>query len=434
MEEKRKKPGGLKPLEKEDYRFMQERIKKKPLNGKKLVRKLAVTLGLGVLFGVTAAFVMEAVRPAFSRIFHKNEESQKNLSLQMKGDSQEEAGINPGTENQQENRPSMEEAEGSGLLSDFEKLESDIYRIAEEAEPFLVDVIGIREEMDWFEKINETESQAPGIIISVEDGVLVLTERDALKAATSIYVSFCNGEIAQGKEISYDTPTNLSVVHVDTAALSAETRQAVRVASFTDSEVIGAKDLVLAVGEPLGHFDGAVYGHIAKQTAVKRTDALYGLLFTDMAGSEDGKGVLINKDGNVLGIINQKFATEGGANLLTALRINEIKDVIEKLMNGENPGYLGLEGVAVTPDISGLTYSGEGIYVTQVKKDFPAMQAGIQSGDIITEINGAKVTSMASFRSEILKYKIGDSVKVTLERMGKGEYKPMEFEIKLGGY
>lgn len=432
MEDKRKKTGGSGTSE-EDYRFMKEKIKKKPLNGKKLVRKLAVTLGLGVVFGVTAAFVMEAVRPAFTRIFHKNEEPSKNLSLQMEGELQNESDSKPGTENSQESQPPAEE-EGANLLSDFEKLESDIYRIAGEAEPFLVDVIGIREEMDWFEEINETESQAPGIIISVENGMLVLTERNALKAATSIYVSFCNGEIVQGEEISYDIPANLSVVHVDLAALSEETRQAVRVASFTDSETIAASDLVLAVGEPLGHFGGVVYGHIAEQTTIKKTDALYGLLFTDMVGSAEGKGVLIDKNGNVLGIINQKFATEGGANLLTALRIDEIKDVIEKLMNGENPGYLGLEGIAVTPDTPDLTYSGEGIYVTQVKKDFPAMQAGIQSGDIITEINGAKVTSMAAFRSEILKYKIGDSVKVTLERLGKGEYKPIEFEITLGGY
>lgn len=432
MEDKRKKTGGSGTSE-EDYRFMKEKIKKKPLNGKKLVRKLAVTLGLGVVFGVTAAFVMEAVRPAFTRIFHKNEEPSKNLSLQMEGELQNESDSKPGAENSQESQPPAEE-EGANLLSDFEKLESDIYRIAGEADPFLVDVIGIREEMDWFEEINETESQAPGIIISVENGMLILTERNALKAATSIYVSFCNGEIVQGEEISYDIPTNLSVVHVDLAALSEETRQAVRVASFTDSETIAASDLVLAVGEPLGNFDGVVYGHIAEQTTIKKTDALYGLLFTDMVGSAEGKGVLIDKNGNVLGIINQKFATEGGANLLTALRIDEIKDVIEKLMNGENPGYLGLEGIAVTPDTPDLTYSGEGIYVTQVKKDFPAMQAGIQSGDIITKINGAKVTSMAAFRSEILKYKIGDSVKVTLERLGKGEYKPIEFEITLGGY
>lgn len=409
------------PSSGEDYRFMQERIKRRPIRWRKIAGRIAVALGMGMLFGVTAIFTMEVLRPFFSGLA-KKEEEKGNLSLKVEQDETEESG------NASTDKVTEEESGTSGRLQD---LEAGIYQIAENAEPFLVDVMGIMGEPDWFEEISTTENQTPGIIIHMEDKVLVLTNRNAVNSVNYIRVRFCDGTIAQGHEIAYDLPTNLSVIQVD--SITEETRGTVRAASFHGGEMAQG-ELVLALGRPLGKFNTVVYGHVAGQSMKKYTDAVYRRIYTDIAASTKAQGVLINEQGQVLGLINQNLASEGSENLITALGTLEIQSLVEKLMRGENPGYLGIEGETFSSDRAGIDYKGEGVYVTKVKKDFPAMASGIQGGDIVTGIGEKKIKDMAELQHEILQYTIGDKVSVTLMRRGRGEYKEMTFEVELGGY
>ena len=405
----------------EEYRFMQEKIKRRPVRWKKVVGRIAIALGMGVLFGAAAGFTLEVLRPAFDRLTKKGHE-EGNLSLNVEQDT---------TEKNTEATEKAETEDEADVIADLQNLEAGIYLIAKGAEPFLVDVMGIMEEPDWFEEVSATENQSPGIIVNMEEKILILTNRSAVKSVNYIRVRFCDGTIAQGHEIAYDTPTNLSIIQVDT--VTEETRGAISAASFRGEEMVQG-ELVLALGQPLGKFNSVLYGHIAGQTMKKYTDASYRQIYTDIGASTKAQGILINERGQVLGFINQSLAAEGSENLITALGILEIRGLVEKLMRGENPGYLGIEGEAFSSDKAGTDYKGGGIYVAKVKKDFPAMTAGIQSGDILTEINVKKVTNMAEFQNEILNYAIGDKVSVTLMRFGRGEYKEMTFEVELGVY
>ena len=412
----------------EEYRFMQEKIKRRPIYWKKIAGRMLLALGLGVLFGAAAGFTMEVLRPAFAGLA-KKEDGDESLSLNVEqNETKDTEAIHEEAEG---NQPEGDSAQGADMAAELQRLEAGIYQIAEDARPFMVDVMGIREELDWFEEINETENQSPGIIINRDNYVLILTTRNTVKNADYIRIRFCDGAILQGHEISYDTPTDLSVIQVDN--ISETTREAVAVASFKGEEV-SPGELVIALGRPLGKYNTVVYGHISGQTLKRYTDALYRRIYTDIPASTEGQGVLLNDRGQVLGFMNQNLAEEGGKNLITALGSLEIHSLLEKLMRGESPGYLGIEGEAFSPDKAGVAYNGNGVYVTKVKNDFPAMTAGIQGGDILTEVNGEKVTDMSEFQNEILKYTVGDKVQVTLMRRGGGEYKEMTFEVELGGY
>lgn len=411
-----------------EYRFMQEKIKRRPIDWKNPAKRVVLVLGLGVLFGVAASFTMEVLRPAFAGLAKKdNEDENLSLNVEQNETKDTEAVKKEAEDNQLEENS----AQGVDVATELQQLEAGIYQIAEDARPFMVDVMDVREELDWFEEINETESQSSGIIINMDNHVLILTNRNAVKSAQYIRIRFCDGTILQGHEIGYDMPTNLSVIQVDN--LPEKTREAVAVASFKGEEV-SPGELVIALGRPLGKYNTVVYGHISGQTVKRYTDALYRRIYTDIPASTEGQGILINDRGQVLGIINQSLAEEGGKNLVTALGSLEIHSLVEKLMRGENPGYFGIEGEAFSSDKAGVDYKGSGVYVTKVKSDFPAMDAGIQSGDILTEINGEKVTDVSEFQNEILKYTVGDKIQVTLMRRGGGEYKEMTFEVELGGY
>lgn len=418
------KPGKNKaPSSGEDYRFMQERIKRRPVRWRKITRRISAALGMGLLFGVAAAFALGAFGPVFSRLFEKEQE-EKNLLLNVEENT---------ADKEQEEKPTgtLEKGTADGAAELLQNLESKIYQIAEGVKPFLVDVMGIRGEPDWFEEASAVQNQSPGIIIHMEDNILILTNRNAVNSVNYIRIRFCDGAVAQGHEIAYDTPTNLSVIQVD--SITQETREAIRAASFRGEE-IAQGELVLALGRPLGKFNAVVYGHVAGQTVEKYTDAVYRRIYTDIAASAKAQGILINEQGQVFGLINQNLASEGSENLITALGTLELRSLVEKLMRGENPAYLGIEGENFAADRASVDYKGEGIYVTKVKKDFPAMEAGIQGGDILTQINGKKITNMAEFQKEILSYIADDRISVTLMRFGRGEYKEMTFEVELGGY
>lgn len=403
----------------EEYHFIEEKIKRKPIEWRRIMGRILVVFGLGVVFGAAACFTMEFLRPTFIEWTRKDSE---NHSLNVEqGENHQNEVLPP------EELPGTE----STVAAELQRVEAGIYQIAEEAKPFVVDVMGIREEPDWFEEIYATENQTTGVIISMDSQVLILANRGAIKSANYIHIRFCDGTVVQGHEIAYDGPTKLSVIQVD-EELSEETRKAIKVATFNGEEVLQG-DLVITIGRPLGQYNSVVYGHISGQTVKKYTDALYRRIFTDIPAATEGQGVLINAQGQVLGLMNQSLADEGSENLITALGTRETQKLVEKLMGGENPGYFGIEGETFSSDKAGIKYKGTGIYVTRVKKDFPAMTAGIQSGDILTEVGGQKVEDMVEFQSAILKYNIGDKVPVTLMRMGKGEYKEMTFEVELGG-
>lgn len=409
----------------EEYRFMQEKIKRRPIGWKKIAGRIAIALGMGVLFGAAAGFTMEVLQPAFDGLTEKGRE-EDNLSLNVEQDEMEKDVIQESV-----GLKEQEESDGVNVTEELQRLESGIYQIAEKAKPFMVDVMSIMEELNWFEEGDAIENQSPGIIISSEEQILILTNRNAVKRGNYIRIRFCDGTIVQGREISYDISTNLSVIRVD--YLPEETRAVIHEAQFKGEE-ISEGEFVIAVGQPLGKYDATLYGHIAGQAVKKYTDATYRRIYTDIAASSEGQGVLINSQAQVIGIINQNLAEDGGENLITALGTAEVQSLVEKLMRGEMPGYFGIEGETFSSEKAGGDDIGNGIYVTRVKKEFPAMAAGIQGGDILTEVNGKKIENMTEFQNEILKYAIGDKVSVTLMRLGRGEYKEMTFEVELGGY
>ena len=67
-----------------------------------------------------------------------------------------------------------------------------------------------------------------------------------------------------------------------------------------------------------------------------------------------------------------------------------------------------------------------------VDADSPAMQAGIQSGDVIREINGEEVTNMAAYRNALLEINAGDSIRIRGRRLGAGGYVDVVFSVTVG--
>ena len=155
------------------------------------------------------------------------------------------------------------------------------------------------------------------------------------------------------------------------------------------------------------------------------------MICTDIASADDGSGIIINVKGEVVGIIDQSVSGESSMNLVTAYGITDLKDIIEQLSNGQAIPYIGVYGVDVTADIEAQGIP-KGVYVNEVETDSPAMAAGIQIGDIITELNGKSVETVAAYHSALMNLKSGERVKLSGKRQGNNGYVDVDFTVTTG--
>ena len=161
-------------------------------------------------------------------------------------------------------------------------------------------------------------------------------------------------------------------------------------------------------------------------------DSYYKILTTDIYGSQFASGVLINVRGQVLGIIDNSHNSEDMKNLVSALGITELRRVIERMSNERDQAYLGIHGMDVTPEANDSLGVPFGAYIIEIEMDSPAMAAGIQSGDVIVEINGKQIATYRDFMKVMTELEPEDLVSILLMRQGQEEYVQMEVEVTLG--
>ena len=122
----------------------------------------------------------------------------------------------------------------------------------------------------------------------------------------------------------------------------------------------------------------------------------------------------------MLGIIYQDDSVGDAPNLIKAYGISDLRGKIEKLSNGQDLAYLGIYGTDVTETAArelGLPY---GAYVKEVVIDSPAMEAGIQNGDVIVKIGTTEINSFEAFKDAMLKCQPGDLMMVTVHARNIG--------------
>ena len=193
-----------------------------------------------------------------------------------------------------------------------------------------------------------------------------------------------------------------------------------------DSSKLQAGQYVAAIGTSLGEFRNSVTTGVISglgrgitagspyEGAVERLD---NVIQTDAAiNPGNSGGPLFNSAGQVIGINTAVSAS--GQNIGFAIPINVIKDSLSNFNQTgrfERP-YLGVSYRIVTSDLAQLNDVPEGAFVQEVIQGSSADEAGIQQGDVITAIDGQKVTEDTPLSGLISKKKIGDPVQITITR------------------
>lgn len=419
----------------EEFEFIKETNKHKPINKRRVLLKTGFTVALAVLFGLVACFVFTLMRPLMERWLHPQDQTLVSIP---KDDDDTEWTEDTETEQTTETEPSTEEGppvteeELNISLEEYQKLQNRLYNVGIMANKSIVTVTGVWSDLDWFNSPYESQGQSSGVIIA-DTGreLLILTERKVISDAESIRVTFVNNVTVDATLKKYDGSAGIAILSVERSALDEATLNRIEVAVLGNSTLTTRGTVVLALGSPLGTNFSILMGTVTStDNTISTYDANYNVLTTDIAGSSQSSGVLVNLNGEVVGIIMQDY--DNGSGTLAALSISQLKDNIEKLSNGGDIPYLGLKISTVTSDIQTQYEIPAGVYIKSVAMDSPAMAAGLQSGDVIVEMGGQEIKNVQNYRNVLSELSPGSETEIVIKRQGADGYTRMTVTAAVG--
>ena len=417
----------------QNYEMIKERMKERPINRKKLMRRTMITVSMAIIFGVFACITFLVLEPVFSNLLYP-EPAPEVVELPKEEDEVlPEDMLITEEEPASEVKPTIIQKD-SDVMEDYVATYQKLYEVTNNFRKSMVTVTGVSQDIDWFNNEYESKGQHSGIIYaSTSKQFLILVNSLEMEEAEEITVTFQNGEAIAGTYVQQDKNIGLSVIAVSLNDLSEETMDKVRIANLGSSKTSNLLATpVIVLGRPFGNTESVAYGMItSKGTSLNMADCNYELLTTDIYGSKEAKGFLINLSGNVLGIVKQEYNTEEVQNLISVVGITEIKRTLERMSNGEEAAYLGIQGIDVTQEANESLGVPLGAYVTEIVMDSPAMKAGIQSGDIIIRINSTEITSFIQYSEVLSEHKPGEMVNAVIKRQGNEEYREITIPIIL---
>ncbi|MBR4760687.1 MAG: trypsin-like peptidase domain-containing protein [Lachnospiraceae bacterium] len=434
--------------------YIRETIRRKPVNKSKVFRRTLLLIIMAVVFGAIACLTFLLMEPVINGVVNpekplkisfpeeevpvdqflteetkaqKEQEDQEQV-LQA---AREEAAKEIAQQQKEQSAKQAAVKEESGLER-YAKTYEELSDLARSAQSYLVTVVSSTSAEGWLLGNYEQQESCSGMIVA-DNSLDFLVLADLSERTGNRYViRFHDGTSIERPILARDNQTGLAVFAVPKEELSDSTVSAVTLANLGSSVsayLVGKP--VIAVGSPQGIADSVCYGVVNSNNAQYQvTDANYGVLLTDINGSDDASGALIDLDGNVVGFINRGAQDVSSSDGIAALGITDIKNLIAKLSNNEEIVYLGVRGMGVTQDVHNQAQIPFGAFVTDVEPSSPAMQAGIQNGDIIVEIGNGSVSSFRELGSQLLTLQASEQP-VRLLRYDGTDYREMIVTVML---
>lgn len=407
-----------------NFSFMQETIKQKKLYQNRIVRRIVLSVASGVLFSLTALFIWALLLPKLD-VGPKEQEIQP-ITLP---EEQEE----PPEEKEEPSEPVYITETVSMELEDYKKMYQQLMQIGNQVEKSMVNISSVRMDTDWFDETYISQSSAAGILIG-DNGleILILTDYEKVGNGESLQVTFYDHTTASAVLKKYDRNTNLAVVSVNLSDMEESTRDIIQYADLGSSKALRSGEPVIAVGSPAGSYGSVLFGNLTSVSQVASLyDGGYNVLTTDLVKSGSGSGVLVSWSGQIVGILQDHYEAASQRNTIQAYGISDMKDIIEHLSNNQDIVYMGIVGADVTTAVSEAEDIPIGVYVSEVAMDSPAIEAGIQPGDIITSISGQNITNLKDVMSILLKCSSEQNIQVICQRPDMNGYQELEFSVNL---
>ena len=259
------------------------------------------------------------------------------------------------------------------------------------------------------------QSLGSGVVIDAEKGY-VLTNHHVVGGADDITVTLQDGRDFKAKLLGSDPETDVAVLQIP-----AERLQALPIA---DSSALRVGDFVVAVGDPFGLGQTATSGMVSALGRSGLGKGFQNFIQTDASiNPGNSGGALVNLRGELVGINSMIFTPSGGnVGIGFAIPTDLATGVMKQLLSyGKvRRGNLGVEVQDITPRIAQALRlkDSNGAVVTRINEGSPADGAGLQTGDVLTAIDGKPVRSAQDVRNTEGLLPLGAKVKLSVQREG----------------
>ena len=320
----------------------------------------------------------------------------------------------------------------------------DVSTIAENVMPSVVaiNISAIVEQQGMFGYTQqyEAEGSGSGIIIGENDSeLLMVTNNHVVSDATTVNVTFADGESYEAQVKSTDSDTDLAIVVVKLSDIKESTMNQIKIATIGDSDSLKVGEQVVAIGNALGYGQSVTTGIVSAKDRTNSTNTTP-LIQTDAAiNPGNSGGALLNMKGEVIGINSSKYSDTTVEGMGYAIPITAVQDRLDDLMNRQTREkvdesekcYLGISCATVSSDVSEAYGIPEGVLVTDVASKSAAEKAGIKANYVITKIDGQSISSAEELTEKLNYYAVGETVPITYEYLKDDAYVEKTVDVTL---
>lgn len=290
-----------------------------------------------------------------------------------------------------------------------------------------------------------TSPQALGSGLIIDSQGDIVTNNHVIANQASLTVIFSNGQQAPATVVGTDAFSDLAAIKVAVPVPA--------VAQFGNSDTLQPGQPVLAIGSALGDYANSVTEGIVSGLHRSISDAITGggtastslrdLIQTDAAINHGNSGgpLIDIASGKVIGINTAVVRTSGTGDstdvaegLGFAIPSNTVQSITAQLIKSGSivRPYLGVQYIAIDPQVAAYYNLSvqNGVYVNSVAAGSPAEKAGIQPNSVITKLNGTAIDDTNTLETLLFKYKVGDSVTLTL--LPPNSTTPQDVTVVLG--
>ncbi|WP_279477851.1 Do family serine endopeptidase [Aureimonas sp. SK2] len=269
-------------------------------------------------------------------------------------------------------------------------------------------------------------AQGSGFFIS-DDGYLV-TNNHVVEGGSDYTVVLDDGTELKAELIGADSRTDLALLKVDGGD------RKFTYVNFADDSKVRVGEWVVAVGNPFGLGGSVTAGIVSARGRDIGAGPYDDFIQIDAAVNRGNSGgPAFNLEGQVIGVNTAIFSPSGGnVGIAFAIPASTAKSVVQSLRENGNVqrGWLGVQIAPVTEDIAealGLS-ADEGAIVTLPDTNTPAVKAGIQTGDVITAVNGQTIKGPRELARKVAEYRPGTTIDVKVWRNGEAR----DIKVELG--
>lgn len=288
-----------------------------------------------------------------------------------------------------------------------------------------------------------TEGAGSGVIVAEDDkNIYILTNYHVVENTNELTITFINEESCDATLKGVSERKDIAIVSVSKSSINEDTLNKIKIAKLGNSNELKVGNGIIAIGNALGYGQSVTTGVVSALNREVSTDEYtQDMIQIDAAinGGNSG-GALLNSKGEVVGINAVKYSSNAMYSSASiegmgfAIPISDVESLLDTLIKGENDNSgltLGIEGYVTNSGLISYYDLPEGFYISKIYPDSNASEAGLEIGNIITEIDNNKVTSINIIKKVLNTKNIGDTVTIKVKYASRNEYLEKEVTVTL---